>query len=268
MEKTERAKLFDKLMTDPDAKISRELAEDLMEEYPYFLPARILFLQKNKESMGEMERASFLAKAAAAIGDRNVLADLVGEMPDEFQDFYPADENGQAKDTDDTISHFLDTFGNNDEEEIRALEQRIFNPVPDYAQLLAKEEEESAPDMDELDEENMSENDLLINKFIARNKKKTARFAQESAAEKSPELQTEISEAPKPEEPADDTAENSLLSESLAKIYIKQHRYSKALEIIQSLSLNFPEKSIYFADQIRFLKKLVMIENFNKKNNN
>ena len=40
--------------------------------------------------------------------------------------------------------------------------------------------------------------------------------------------------------------------------------YSKALEIIQRLSLQFPKKNAYFADQIRFLEKLII--NNNKKN--
>lgn len=48
-------------------------------------------------------------------------------------------------------------------------------------------------------------------------------------------------------------------TETLARIYLKQHRYNKALEIIRSLYLNFPNKSIYFADQIRYLEKLVRI---------
>ena len=49
----------------------------------------------------------------------------------------------------------------------------------------------------------------------------------------------------------------------LNEIYIKQGRYSKALEIIQRLSLQFPKKNAYFADQIRFLEKLII--NSNKK---
>ena len=53
--------------------------------------------------------------------------------------------------------------------------------------------------------------------------------------------------------------DDTYYTETLAKIYLKQHRYDKALEIIRSLYLNFPNKSIYFADQIRFLEKLVRI---------
>ena len=59
--------------------------------------------------------------------------------------------------------------------------------------------------------------------------------------------------------------DDSTFSESLAKIYIKQGKYSKALEIIRNISLKFPEKSIYFADQIRFLRKLVIIEQIKNK---
>jgi len=59
--------------------------------------------------------------------------------------------------------------------------------------------------------------------------------------------------------------DDSMLSESLAKMYISRHKYSKALEIIESINLNFPEKSIYFADQIRFLRKLVLIETLKNK---
>ena len=64
------------------------------------------------------------------------------------------------------------------------------------------------------------------------------------------------------------TPDDSMLSESLAKIYIKQHKYSKAYEIIRNLSLNFPEKSIYFADQLRFLQKLIINQRYIQSKNN
>ena len=52
-------------------------------------------------------------------------------------------------------------------------------------------------------------------------------------------------------------------TETLARIYIKQGRYEKALEIIKRLNLNYPKKNAYFADQMRFLEKLILN---NKKN--
>ena len=57
--------------------------------------------------------------------------------------------------------------------------------------------------------------------------------------------------------------DDSCLTETLAKIYVKQHRYVKALEIIRRLNLKNPKKSAYFADQMRFLEKLII----NNKNN-
>ena len=53
------------------------------------------------------------------------------------------------------------------------------------------------------------------------------------------------------------TKDEGFLTESLAKIYIKQKKYAKALEIIKKLSLKYPEKNVYFADQIRFLEKII-----------
>ena len=71
----------------------------------------------------------------------------------------------------------------------------------------------------------------------------------------------QLSIAPKAPNPSDEAPEDLLqpefLTETLARIYIKQKKYDRALAIIRSLYLNFPEKSIYFADQIRFLEKLV-----------
>lgn len=46
-------------------------------------------------------------------------------------------------------------------------------------------------------------------------------------------------------------------TDTLAKIYLKQKRYDRALEIFKGLSLKYPEKNVYFADQIRFLEKLI-----------
>lgn len=45
---------------------------------------------------------------------------------------------------------------------------------------------------------------------------------------------------------------------------IKSHRYEDAMRLIEAQNLNNPIKSIYFAHQIRFLKKLIAIENFKK----
>ena len=49
----------------------------------------------------------------------------------------------------------------------------------------------------------------------------------------------------------------TIFTESLAKIYIKQKQYDKAKRIFEKLNLKFPEKSSYFADQIEKIDKLI-----------
>ena len=49
---------------------------------------------------------------------------------------------------------------------------------------------------------------------------------------------------------------NELMTETLAKVYLEQKKYKKAIQAFKILSLKYPEKSGFFADQIRAVKKL------------
>ena len=50
---------------------------------------------------------------------------------------------------------------------------------------------------------------------------------------------------------------NDLVSETLAAIYTEQMLFHKAIDTYKKLSLKFPEKRTYFADQISELEKKI-----------
>lgn len=61
--------------------------------------------------------------------------------------------------------------------------------------------------------------------------------------------------------PASNKPERDYFTEAMAGIYIKQQKFSQALEIIRTLSADNPKKSVYFADQIRYLELLIKLNN-------
>ena len=65
-------------------------------------------------------------------------------------------------------------------------------------------------------------------------------------------------EEPQTEKKPQKGEENEILTEIMAGIYIKQGKYENAVKIIRQLSLKYPKKNRYFADQIRFLEKLII----------
>ncbi|MEM0519247.1 MULTISPECIES: hypothetical protein [Aequorivita] len=53
---------------------------------------------------------------------------------------------------------------------------------------------------------------------------------------------------------------DSLMTETLAKVYLQQKNYKKAIQAYKILILKNPEKSGFFADQIRAIEKLINTE--------
>ena len=191
---------------------------------PYYI---IPDIQAYPNSSGE-ERIRLARRIAIAIGDPVALQVILGSAPEEFLSFYPDTKLPEVS-TEDTINSFIDQFG--DKSKLQAQEvEDILPPTAttpyDLSMLeaLPEAETESIPDFDpNADPENQTSS--MLDAFLAANPPKQPR-----------------------------------LSESLAKVMIKNGNYQKALEIIRDLSLNNPKKSIYFADQMRFLQKLIAIQ--------
>lgn len=82
-----------------------------------------------------------------------------------------------------------------------------------------------------------------------------------------PSEQTDLydgDDVPLQEETTEELDDDFFFTQTLANIYIKQKKYNRAYEIIKRLSLNYPEKNIYFADQLSFLEKVIKNSNKNK----
>jgi hypothetical protein len=102
------------------------------------------------------------------------------------------------------------------------------------------------PESDNPYEESSGDRDShksLIDKFIQQNPK--------IVPDESPHEDTE-------DKSADSVKEHeSFFTDTLARIYIKQGNYAKAIFAYEKLSLKYPEKSTYFAGQISEIKKLI-----------
>ncbi len=79
----------------------------------------------------------------------------------------------------------------------------------------------------------------------------------EKFIQEKPKLEVSISQTRQPDlaEPYTQTP-NALMTETLAKVYLQQKNYKKAIKAYEILILKNPEKSGFFADQIRAIKKL------------
>lgn len=134
------------------------------------------------------------------------------------------------------------------EEPIRADEGFVLN----YAEFLSMQ-----PDVEPSEPVQLMNGQDLIDQFLKKSensepkirlKPTTGKPSDEDALEDVAALEQMVSSFHLPEDSFTDT---------LAKIYLKQKRYDRALEIFKGLSLKYPEKNVYFADQIRFLEKLI-----------
>ena len=229
------------LLDDPSAHPSADWVAEMASSHPAFLIPAAIMLRRCSNELDTGTRDTLRARVMLGCADRTAMADLAGE---DWGSIYPPAEPPLAPSTDCAIETFLDHYGQSSPQEDQLLERLIFNPVPaDYF-----------PGLD--GDDNPSDGTPLLPPELDR------RHAQDppQAADDTQEplhIPDTATEEPETATPHHAPAEDSLLSESLAKIFIKQRRYQRAYEIISNLSLKFPEKSIYFADQMRFLQKLI-----------
>ena len=218
--------------------------------YPYYQTARLLMLQ-NLYLLHDPTFDEELRRAAVYITDRRVIFNLVEATHYKLK--RPQVQVPEGNRTVSLIDNFLSSIpADVDEKEEGNSEPKGHRRKPtaadatvDYiAYLVAADFEEEAsnePNEPALD------GGGLIDDFL----KGHGRFELQDKPEYKPEVSSEPEDSEK-------LPEDEYLTETLAGIYIKQGRYLKALEIIKRLNLNISKKNAYFADQIRFLEKLIV----------
>jgi hypothetical protein len=242
-------------VTDNKERVS-ELS-NLVEEYPYFQTAHVLFTQYLK-AVKDSRFQTELRKTACYAGDRTKLFYLIENKS------FSADKLNELEKVE-AASHspfdWIDSFlkekkdtpavskQSTDEKTTLPSEALIETPTAtDYIGFISKtstkteKETEPAPTV-------VLQHQDLIDSFLEKDKDSNIKIQLQKENEK----ENESSSDDYPLE----SEEPNFLSLTLVKIYIRQKKYDKALESLKKLNLLYPEKNRYFADQIRFLEKLI-----------
>ncbi|MGB5982459.1 MAG: hypothetical protein WBG46_09980 [Nonlabens sp.] len=246
----------------------RELSR-LVSEYPYFQAARSLYLKCLKESNSPIYNKE-LQTTAAHTTDRSVLFD-----------FITSHEFSQNNTSESIKNHQNQTFNIEvDEEEVKVQSNDLnkdgdFDKVTD-PQLFEKRKDiseeplefdkneaysfnewlklTSLQTLEKKDEKSTSEkNDKtdLNNELRKRKMQRIDRFLAEKPKIKPSKEKVNLKDLEINTSPS-----TPLMTETLARVYLAQKNYEKAIKSYQILVLQHPEKSSFFANQIQEIKNL------------
>lgn len=194
---------------------------EIISDYPFFAAARMLYL-RNLLNVNSYKFESELAKHALFIPDRRKLFVLLNSNTTKTGAFELLPFDSSA------FNQFFDNASPNEVNEFEYQQLPRFN-------LIDNENE------NQINSKTYS-NDL-IDKFINENPTITpAKLVERNA----------VGTVNTNDEPVSD----DIITDTLARIYVKQGLYNEALNAYEKLILKFPEKNTYFASQIEKINKL------------
>lgn len=206
--------------------------KSIVEKYPYFQSARAIYLKglKNQDSY---KYNNELKMTAAYTTDRAVLFDFI---------------TSEAFDTQKHIHSAITEKLRSEEKPEELVEENLelgkplsFNKNETHSfnqwlQLSVKKpiDRQEVPEKKEIDKAS------IIDRFIKNNPKITP-------AKKGVDIDISITK---------NKEDSSLMTETLARVYLEQKKYDSAIKAYKILSLKYPEKSGFFADQIKRVENL------------
>lgn len=252
--------------------------ENVLYEFPFLQSARALYL-KALYNQDSYRYNNELKKTAAYTTDRSVLFEFI------------TSENFRSlqKDYFDSEQQSVKEIVINEAEEIKHTEAE---PEKDKLEESIKRTIKGAQDVEhketEIKETAQAQANLTIGKPIAFEKNEKHSFGEwlqlssinhinrdnkqtdnhpDTALEKKRELIDKFIEANPKITPVKNTSSpanidinssdnSSLMTETLAKVYLEQKKYTKAIQAYEILILKYPEKSVFFADRISDIKIL------------
>ncbi len=216
------------LLQNPKTLQTQQIPElkDILEEFPYFQSARALYL-KGLKDQDSFKYNNELKVTAAHTVDRTILFHFISSLVfNDKEDVSIKTENTSKKDSIPLSLGKPLTFSSN--------EKHSFN---EWLQLSLKK---PIVRTFEKIEQKHTEKEQIINRFIQSNPKIVP-------VEKNKPVAIKVSE---------NTSETFLMTETLAKVYLEQKKYKNAIQAYTILSLKYPEKSSFFADQINRIRIL------------
>lgn len=228
---------------------TRDKLEVMVKQYPYFQTAQLLWA-KNLYKVDHPSFNAHISDISTICADRSRLFYLINE--EKYAIFFQKENSSSHSDrTKSLLDSFLTTLSKKKEESLPEIESAAISS--DYLSYVNQETNDELSTGERSQKSKISmKGQSLIDNFL------------EKAASNDISIQP-LSSTPKQTSETEPATEGGgFLTETLARIYIKQKKYEQALAIIRQLSLKFPKKSAYFADQIRFLEYLII----NEKNKN
>lgn len=267
---------FNNLLENPSQIVTEKQTQELEEvlkNYPYFQAARGMHLLGLKNTNSYLYNAA-LKKHAAYTTDRSWLFEII--TADAFNDTTeigspeqylnensegtPPQASAQASAQAPELTSALETetqtaelsldmgkplqFNKNDR---HSFEQWL-SITSSFSEATSKNKKQSSLSEDKNAKETASETDekavkmAQIDAFLAQNPKINS--------QKEPQEEIDLKASIK-------LNKEALMTETLARVYLEQKKYKKALQAYKILSLKYPEKNSFFASQIKSVQKLI-----------